>query len=33
LANILRRGKPGSLILLRVAGQGGKSVHALRIPK
>ena len=33
LTNILRRGKPGSLILLRAAGPGGKSLHALRIPK
>ncbi len=33
LTNVLRRAKPGSLVLLRAAGPGGKSLHALRIPK
>src|SRR5262249_2172701 len=33
LANVLRNAKPGSLVLLRITGQQGKSLHALKIPK
>ena len=33
LRNVLRQAKPGEVVLMRVATQGGTSLHALTIPK